>query len=125
MIKALFFALIALCFAGFITYGLRRPMESRIDGLRIKWLMIALVAWLVGTRGLFTEVTTACHSGIDPLRRVGTGDDFIICSPKLLSSGPADIFAFVWLWGPLLIAAFFAARILIRAVRARSDSKES
>jgi hypothetical protein len=125
VIKALFFALIALSLAGFIAYYKRRPTTSPIDGRRLKWLFIALVVWAIGTRGLSTDVTTACHSGIDPLRRIGTGDDFIACSPKLLASGPADIFAFVWLWGPLLLASFFAARILIRVLRARSDSKES
>ena len=121
----LFFALVGLSLAGFVAYCARKPATDRIDALRAKWLFIAGVAWGVGLRGLFTEVTTACRSGIDPLRRAGTGDDFVTCSPKLLASGPIDLFAFVWLWGPLLLAAFFAARILIRAYRARSDSKES
>ena len=123
MIVALFWTLLLLSLAGMVAYLFHGRSDSQLtlaDGLRLKWLLIAMVAWAVGGRALATEVTRICATTIDPRTRSGNSH-FIECSPQLLGGGPAELFTFGWTWLPPLVAGILSARYLLRIARERFD----
>jgi hypothetical protein len=112
---------LALLVVTVLVYLIRHPSGdlTMADGVRIKWLLVAIAAWTVAMRGLTTEATDTCavDSSALAFRASGWMSAFLNCSPKLLSGGPIELITFVWVWAGILLIPAAIGYFIIRAVR--------
>jgi hypothetical protein len=112
------FAVLVFAAATLTAYIVHEPDPAApASRRRVKLVFAGFVLWGLGLRGLATEVAHPC--AVDPswLSVRGGLSGLWGCSPKLLSGRPVDLFVFIWLWAPILLAAGFWLRLLLRGAR--------